>query len=165
MNAAIGVYDSHEKAIEAVRQLKARGYPIKQLSIIGKAEIEEVVDSDLHVQPKNPISLTGVGIGTTLGATLGVLTGVGLFAIPGLGFLYGAGAVVGAIAGIDFGLIGGGIASVFATVGLKDEDAKKYQENLAEGKFIVVAHGDKDEVSRALSLLETHGSHSHAAAH
>ena len=51
MNAAIGVYDSHEKAIEAVRQLKARGYPIKQLSIIGKAEIEEVVDSDLHVQP------------------------------------------------------------------------------------------------------------------
>jgi uncharacterized membrane protein len=164
MNAAIGVYDSHDMAIEAVRELKESGYPVKQLSIIGKADVE-VVDKELHVQSKNPINLAGVGIGTTLGATLGILTGVGLFAIPGLGFLYGAGALVGAIAGIDFGLIGGGVASVFATVGLKDEDTQKYQENLAEGKYLLVAQGSKDEVSNAIEVLNSHGQHTYAAIH
>ena len=73
MNAAIGVYDSHDMALEAVKRLKESGYPVKQLSIIGKANVE-VVDKELHVQSKNPINLAGVGLGTTLGAILGILT-------------------------------------------------------------------------------------------
>ena len=164
MNAALGVYDSHDMALEAVKKLKESGYPVKQLSIIGKADVE-VVDKELHVQSKNPINLAGVGIGTTLGATLGILTGVGLFAIPGLGFLYGAGAVVGAVAGIDFGLIGGGMASVFATVGLKDEETEEYQKNLTEGKYLLVAQGNKEEVARAMAVLNSHGQHTYAAVH
>lgn len=164
MKAAIGVYNSHEKAIDAVKQLKAGGYPVRKLSIIGKAEVEEV-DNKMNVVSKNPLNLAGVGIGTTLGAALGVLTGVGLFAIPGLGFLYGAGALVGAIAGFDFGLIGGGIASVLSTAGIKDEETEKYQEHLAAGSYLVVAQGDDDEVKKAIEILEQYGQHTYASVH
>ena len=158
MKSAIGVYDSHDKAVEAVIELKEAGFPVKQLSIIGKAQTE-VVDDQLHVSPKDPINVAGVGTGTALGATLGILTGVGLFAIPGLGFLYGAGALVGAIAGFDFGLIGGGIASVLTTVGVKDENVKKYHDDLDAGHFIVVASGSETEVAQAKDVLHSHDTH------
>lgn len=158
MKSAIGVYDSHDKAVEAVIQLKESGFPVKQLSIMGKAETE-VVDDQLHVTPKDPIKIGGVGTGTALGATLGILTGVGLFAIPGLGFLYGAGAIVGAVAGFDIGLIGGGIASVLTTVGVKDDSLKKYHDDLEAGKFIVVAQGHEAEVNQARDILHAHDQH------
>jgi uncharacterized membrane protein len=158
MKSTIGVYENHDKAVQAVVELKDAGFPVKQLSIIGKAETE-VVDEKMHIMPKDPIKVGGLGTGTAVGATLGILTGVGLFAIPGLGFLYGAGALVGAIAGFDFGLIGGGIASVLTTVGVKDENVKKYHEDLEAGKYIVVAHGNEAEVNKAKEVLHAHDTH------
>jgi hypothetical protein len=159
MHATIGIYDNHELAVEAVQQLKDSGYPVTQLSIMGKTETEVVTDENMHMIEKNPIKVAGVGTGTVIGTALGILTGVGVFAIPGLGFLYGAGAVVGAVAGFDFGLIGGGIASFLATLGVKDENAKKYHEALEKGKFIVIADGSKEDVERARDILHKHDTH------
>ncbi len=164
MNATIGIYDTHDLAVEAIQELKDGGYPVKQLSIMGKAHTE-VVDGEMHIMPKNPIKATSLGVGTVLGTTLGVLAGVGVFAIPGLGFLYGAGAVVGAIAGFDFGLIGGGIASAMATVGVKDENLKKYHDALDAGKFVVIAHGTEDDLKKAHAILDEHGKHSDIEIH
>ena len=164
MRSTIGVYDTHDKAVEAVQQLKEAGYPVKQLSIMGKAETE-VVDEEMHVMPKDPINIAGVSAGTVIGTTVGLLTGVGLFAIPGLGFLYGAGALVGAIAGFDFGLIGGGIASVLTTVGVQDESLKRYHAALDEGKYLVIAQGSDEEVNKANNILHAHGTHENMETH
>ena len=164
MNATIGIYDNHDMAIEAIQELKDSGYPVSQLSIMGKAETE-VVDEEMQVSPEYPLKLAGLGAGTVLGTTLGILAGVGIFAIPGMGFLYGAGAIVGAIAGFDFGLIGGGIASALATVGVKDENLKKYHDALEQGKFIVIAHGNEADVNKAKDILHEHGTHKDIAVH
>ena len=164
MSAAIGIYDNHEQAVDAVQKLKDANYPVGQLSIIGKAETE-AVDEEMHITTKNPIKPAGLGVGTAAGTALGILTGVGIFAIPGLGWLYGAGALVGAIAGFDFGLIGGGIATVLATVGVKDENAKKYHDALEQGKFIVVAAGSEDDANKAKDLLHAHGSYGDVSLH
>ncbi|MBS1688276.1 MAG: hypothetical protein JSS96_06095 [Bacteroidetes bacterium] len=164
MKATIGVYDTHDKAITAVKELKDAGYPMKQLSIIGKAETEQI-DEEMHILPKTPINPIGLGTGTVLGTTLGILTGVGLFAIPGLGFLFGAGALVGAIAGFDFGLIGGGIASVLTSVGVHEEAAKAYSKDLDAGRYLVIAQGSEDEVKHAHNVLDTHGTHTTIETH
>lgn len=158
MNATIGIYDTHDLAVQAVQELKQKGYPMAQLSIMGRA-VTEVIDEDMHITEKSPLKVAGLGVGTVLGTTLGVLAGVGIFAVPGLGFLYGAGAVVGAIAGFDFGLIGGGIASALATVGVKDENLEKYHNALDAGKFIVIAHGSEEDVNKAKNMLHDHGTH------
>ena len=164
MNAAIGVYDNHELAVEAVQELKDSGYPVKQLSIMGLSETE-VVDDKMRIMPENPVKPGGLEAGTAIGTALGILTGVGLFAIPGLGVLCGAGALVGAFAGFDIGLIGGGIATALATVGVKNEVSKKYHDALVAGKFLVVAHGDSNEVDKAKNLLHEHGTHNELDVH
>jgi len=164
MKATIGVYDTHEKAIEAVKELKNGGYPVKHLSIIGKLHTEHV-DDKMHISEKSPLKLGGIEVGVGLGTTLGVLTGVGLFAIPGVGFLFGAGALVGAIAGFDFGLMGGGIASAFMNLGMEENLAKQYQADLEKGNYLVVAQGSAEEVQQAHEILTGHGTHTALETH
>ncbi len=161
MKTTIGVYDKHSSALEAVKKLKNDGFPSKQLSILGKATSQE---DDVHIASGEPAKLAAkeVGIGAVAGTVVGVLTGVGLFAIPGLGLLYGAGALVGAIAGFDLGIIGGGIATALTMTGMKDEHAKEYEKYLAEGKFIVVAQGSEEELAHAKDLLDAHGTHEYS---
>jgi len=164
MNATIGIYDNHELAVEAVQKLKDANYPVGQLSIMGLTETE-TIDEEMHIMPKSPIKPAGLGVGTVAGTAIGILTGVGIFAIPGLGFLYGAGALVGAIAGFDFGLIGGGIATVLATVGVTDDNAKKYHDALESGKFLVIADGNEEDVNRAKEVLNEHGAYNEVVTH
>lgn len=162
MNTAIGIYDDHELAVAAVRKLKESDFPMDHLTIMGKAETE-VVDNEMNITEKNPLKLAPLGAGTAVGTALGILAGVGVFAIPGLGFLYGAGALVGAFAGFDFGLIGGGIASALATIGVKDENEQKYHHALDAGKFLVIVHGSEEDVNNARAILRLHGTHNDIA--
>ncbi|MFA6923692.1 MAG: hypothetical protein WC223_05500 [Bacteroidales bacterium] len=156
MKSTVGVYDSHDTALDAIEVLKDRGYPINQLSLMGQASI---VDDNMRIQSREPLKNAGVGAGVVLGSTLGVLSGAGVFAIPGLGFIFGAGAVVGALAGFDVGLIGGGIVSILTTLGIKKDKVIKYNEHLNEGKFLVIAQGNEEEVEKAKSILCDCGKH------
>ena len=159
MNTTIGLYANHDQAVDAVIKLKDSGYLVSKLSIMGLTDTE-VMDEEQHVIPKNPINVAGLGTGVAVGTAVGVLTGVGIFAIPGLGFLFGAGALVGAIAGFDFGLIGGGIASVLSSIGVSDDNAKRYNDVLKRGNYLVIAEGTQEEVVAARNLLQSHDSSS-----
>ena len=66
----------------------------------------------------NKVEATEVSLGIAVGSIIGILTGIGIFAIPGLGFLFGAGSIVGAIAGVDFGLMAGGLTTIFTSIGI-----------------------------------------------
>ena len=70
-----------------------------------------------------------------------------------------------AIAGFDFGLIGGGIITAFTLMGMKEDKATAFEKHLQEGKFIVVAQGDGAEINKAKALLDEHGTHIHAEVH
>lgn len=157
MKSTIGVYNNHEEAVAAVQQLKASGFPTKHVSILGHAHDPE--ERELEDKKVSNLAATEVGLGATLGTVAGVLTGIGVFAIPGLGLLYGAGALVGALVGFDAGLIGGGILSALSIGGMKDEHSKKYDKMLQDGKFLVIVHGDGADVKRANEILNSHGTH------
>lgn len=156
MKSTVGIYDSHETAINAVEVLKNKGFPVNQLSLMGQAKI---VDDHMRVKSNEPIKNAGVSVGIILGSTLGILSGAGVFAIPGLGFIFGAGAVVGALAGFDIGLVGGGIVSILTTIGIKKDKVVKYSEHLNEGKFLVIAQGNEKEVEEAKRILCDCGKH------
>ncbi len=158
MKSTIGVYKTHDDAINALKELKNAGFNTKHVSLIGKAEQKE--DTDLLT-----VAGTEVGIGALTGTTIGLLTGVGLFAIPGLGFLFGAGALVGAIAGFDFGLLGGGVVSALTLSNLHKQVGDEYDTAIKEGRFLLIVQGSDDEVAQAEHILETHGTHTRLNTH
>lgn len=164
MKTVIGVYDTHTDAIEAVQALKGAGYSNKNISLIGRVKGD---DKGLETNDDKLVKTAGaeVGITTVAGATIGILTGIGIFAIPGLGFLYGAGALVGAIAGIDFGIIGGGIVSALTIPGMKEAAAKEYEKEIAAGKTVLVVQGSEEEIKEAERILNDKGMHSMLGAH
>ena len=155
MITAVGVYDNHTQAVEAIKQLKQENFPVRQVSVIGQTDVK---DPHSQADEDEITALAGkeVGIGILAGSTLGILTGVGVFAIPGLGFLFGAGALVGALAGLDLGLVGGGIIGALS-IGLKKEHYEKYDQYLKEGKFLVIVHGSAKEIEHAKAILHRHG--------
>lgn len=151
MNITVGVYNTHEKAIEAVQELKRAGYPVQQVSLIGKAAI---IDDLMHIKDNRRTKNVPVIIGAILGPILGILTGVKIFAIPALGFLFGIGAVLGALAGFSLGIVGGGVVTLIATLVIKSRTVLKYHERIVEKGFQVIAHGNIEEVNKAKEILD-----------
>lgn len=156
MNSVVGVYESHEMAVQAVRALKKAGFSTKKISLLSKADI---INNHIHVKSHHKIEKAEMGVGLVAGTIIGILSGVGIFAIPGLGFIYGAGALVGAFAGFDFGIIGSGLVTIFTRMGIDEAVALKYEKHLNEGKYLVFAQGNEKEVDHAQEVLHTSGLH------
>ncbi len=177
MKATIGVYEDQAKAIAAIEELKAAGFPEKQISVLhrtknvehpadpGENAEGEGIDSDDAYQTPMKIAATGVGIGAVVGPVLGALAGVGVLAIPGLGILVGAGALAGAIAGLDVGIIGGGIISALAIARVNRHHEELYHEHLEAGRYIVIAQGSESEIEHARDVLGGHDEHIHLDTH
>jgi len=154
MEANVAIFNTHKEAIDAVKTLSENSFNVKNVSIIGKAEM---IDDHLHIPNYDAIEKSSVLVGTTAGTVVGLLTGLSLFAIPGLGFLYGAGAVVGAIAGFDFGLVGGGAVALLTGIGADTSKHEKYTKHLEDGKYMLTIKGTEDEVKKAKSIFHTKG--------
>ncbi len=150
MKAAVAVYDSHEIAFNAVKVLDKEHFPLKHISLIGKAEL---INDHLHVRSNDVVSVVAP---VAIGSIVGLLTGIGIFAIPGLGFLYGAGALIGVFGGLDFGLMGG-IVIALTKLGFKEDSGVKFEEHIKKGKFLLVVQGNEEEIERAKKILHTEG--------
>ena len=150
MTSKIAVYKSHEKALEAVNDLKKSGFPINQISLLGEAQI---IDDHMHLKSLEPAKTMPIAIGAMAGIVVGLLSGIGIFAIPGFGFLYGAGAIIGAMGGLDLGIISGGLAVVLTNIGVEEDEVIKYEEHIKAGRFVVIANGTKEEINKAGEIL------------
>jgi hypothetical protein len=85
MKLSVAVYRSHHDAIHAAQLLGEKGYSLDKVSIVGKAEI---VEDQIQLRPNDPLIATSLVVGSALGTTLGLLTGIGVFAVPGLGVFF-----------------------------------------------------------------------------
>lgn len=144
------LFDSHSEAVLAVNELKQNGVAEKQISLLGKADVGtsgEVKDEKTAIK--------GAGIG----GLVGVLAGVGLTMIPGIGWLYGVGALAGAVAGLDFGLIGGTIIGSLAISNMDKNFADRYERALQDGKTLLVIAGSMEEMNIAKGILHAQGQH------
>lgn len=159
MKKSISIFDSHDQAVKALEELRESGVNMSKISLVGQAE---VVDDHVHVKSNKALVAAPVAVGSVLGTTLGVLTGVGLFAIPGLGILFGAGAIVGALAGFQVGVVTGGLTTILVDLGVK-EDHVEYEQHLKEGRFLLFYDGSDEEIDHVERIIE--GKHLGVARH
>lgn len=76
-----------------------------------------------------------------------------------MGFLYGAGALVGGIAGADLGIVGSGIVGMFTFLGVEHKNEVKYGKHLNECNFLVFVRGSQSDIEAAEKVLKTYNLH------
>jgi len=99
--------------------------------------------------------------GAFWGGIWGLLFGSAFFMIPGIGPLVMAGPIVAWIAGaLEGAVVVGGVSAIGAglySIGIPKKSILQYETSLKAGKFMLVAHGTPDEVTRAKAVLSSSG--------
>lgn len=157
--SVIGVYDDMSKAEEAIRRLDRSGFPIKQVSILARdLQSEREVHGYVAI---GDVMKGGAGTGAWLGGLFGILFGAAFLWVPGFGPLLVAGpfaaALLGGIEGAVAGAAGGGILGALFSWGVSKKHILKYEEHLRGGKYLLVVHGNHDQVESAREVLSGTG--------
>ena len=157
--SVVGVYDTMTRAEEALRALDRGAFPVTQISIIGSdLQSEKEVHGFITA---GDVAKTGAGTGAWVGGLFGLLAGTALIFVPGFGPLLVAGpfaaSLLGGIEGALAGAAGGGLLGALAGWGVSKERIPKYEEQVKAGKYLLVAHGSREDVARAEALLRDTG--------
>ena len=154
-NSIVAIYPSHTAAEAAVKELQQSGFDMKKLSIVGRD-----YHTDEHVvgyyNTGDRMKYWG-GVGAFWGWIWGCFFGSAFFFIPGIGPLLVAGPLVVWIVGaLESAVVVGGLSAIgggLVSLGIPKDSILKYETALKTDKFVVVAHGSADEISRAKGIL------------
>jgi hypothetical protein len=141
------LYDDYGKAQEAVRALESLGFSNDEVSLASRVRDNgEVVDDASG-------AATGASVGAVAGAGTGLLTAMGVMAIPGLGPLVAAGVLATTLAGAATGAAAGGILGALTDYGVSEEDAHVYSEGIRRGGTLVTVRATDDRAQMAREIL------------
>jgi uncharacterized membrane protein len=154
-NSVVAIFESHNQAEDAVRELQKSGFDMKKLSIVGK---------DYHTE-EHVVGYYNTGdrmmywgkLGAFWGGFWGLLFGSAFFWVPGIGPLVVAGPLVMWIVGaLEGAVVTGGLTALGAglySIGIPKNSVLQYETAVKNDKLLLVAHGTADEVQRARDLL------------
>ncbi|EJZ18459.1 hypothetical protein NE852_31695 (plasmid) [Rhizobium sp. Pop5] len=154
MRTVTGLFDDYTDASSAVSALEAAGIPSNDISIVSNNA------DNRHGEDSNAGEGAGVGagIGAVVGGAGGLLTGLGLMAIPGVGPVVAAGWLAATAAGTAAGAVAGGatggIIGAMTSSGVSDEDANVYAEGVRRGGSLVTAKVPDARVAEAEAILK-----------
>ena len=149
--STVAVYDSLAQAGDAVGLLQREGYPRDQISMVTRSvqnerKLRQVIEHGDRTE-------SGAAAGGILGGLVGALVGASLFLIPGLGPLI----ILGPLAAAATGSAVGSLIGAISGWGVPADHLGRYEQMLKDGKCLVIAHGDPEEVDRAYALLSGTG--------
>ncbi|MBV9826889.1 MAG: hypothetical protein JO001_14610 [Alphaproteobacteria bacterium] len=155
MTTVTGLYDTYAAAKTAVDALEDAGIPSSAISVIANNGDGSIVDKN-HSNAGSDAG-TGAEIGAVVGGAGGLLTGLGLMAIPGVGPVVAAGwlvaTAVGAVGGAAVGAAAGGIVGSMTTAGIDEREAHIYAEGVRRGGTLVAARVEGDDALKARDIL------------
>lgn len=154
-NSVVAIYETHERAERAIKELQEAGVDLKSLSIVARD-----THTDEHVvgyyNAGDRMKYWGK-VGAFWGGFWGLLFGSAIFAIPGIGPILVAGPLVGwIIAGLEGAALVGGVSAVGAglvSIGIPKDSVLKYEIALKTDKFLLVVHGSPEQVDKAQEVI------------
>lgn len=156
---AVAVYDNHTQAESAVKALQRAGFDMRKLSIVGRDyRTEEHVVGFLNAGDR--AKFLGK-LGAFWGGLVGMLFGSALLFVPVVGHVI----ILGPLAATVFGglqgaiLVGGtgALVGALSAIGIPKDSVLRYETALRSDKFLLVVHGDSQDIARARELLATSG--------
>ena len=155
--SVFGIVKSHSQAERLVEELQAAGFPASEISVLlpdseGKHDIGHVKATKA---PEG--ATTGATAGGVTGGVLGLLAGIGALAIPGIGPFIAAGPLMAALSGAAIGAGTGGLVGGLVGMGIPEIEAKRYQDKLKRGNYLIAVAADGDEKDRAKEIFKNVG--------
>lgn len=141
----IGAFRSRDAAQDAVEDLRRLGFS-QEISVVAK-------DERARGQGAGDSVAEGATTGGVLGGLTGLAIGAGALAVPGLGPLIAA----GPIAGVLSGAATGGLAGSLIDWGIPEQEGRRYEEDVRQGKTLVSVRSDEPRADQAASVLRDYG--------
>ncbi len=164
MQTVIGTYPTTDQAERASQDLVNAGVAWDDISLVTNNEggrYAPVTDPD--VAGGAGVSTTGHAIGhdakvgAEWGAGVGFLVGLTGLAIPGLGWIAGAGWFMGTLLGAGTGAVIGGLVGALTHVGVPEPDAMRYNEAVRGGHALLVVRASDDRAAQIAGILNADG--------
>ena len=154
-SSAVGLFNNHQDAENAVKELQKSGYDMKKLSVVGKDyQTEENVIGYYNTGDR---MATWGKFGLFWGWIWGLLFGSAFFIIPGIGpVMVGGPLVAWMIGALETAVVTGGLTALggaLASIGIPNDSVVRYETALKADKFILVVHGTSQEVEKAKDIL------------
>jgi hypothetical protein len=163
----IGVFSKRELAENAISELEDKGYNVKDMSIIMKeGEERDRLARNTGANVGGKVA-AGAATGAVLGGIAGILIGIGAIAVPGIGGLLVAGPLASALGltgvaatiagGVVAGAFTGGIVGGLVSIGVPEERAKAYEEQVKHGGILLAVPTIEGHIDEVQSILEKNG--------
>src|ERR671927_553891 len=158
---AVGLFEDRERARQAIEALKDSGFRGDDISLLmpDRGEARELAEETGTKAGEG--AATGAVAGGILGGIGGFLVGIGALAIPGVGPLIAAGAFATALGGAAIGAGVGAIAGALVAMGLPEEEARYYEQEVRGGRTLVAVKAgartaEADELLRQSGAYNIH---------
>jgi hypothetical protein len=159
----VAVFERHQDAEAAIRELERVGFDMKKLSIVGR---------DSHTE-EHAVGFCTAGdrvrywgkLGAFWGGVFGILFAPAFFWIPGVGPILTGGIIgsilMGTVEGAAVGAALGGGASVLmgalVSMGIPEESVLRYEAALKANKFLLIASGTAAQVEQVRAIVAERG--------
>jgi len=162
MKTVVGLFDDMADAKRAALDLEAAGIAHDDISLVANNEGGRYASTDTTTGTAEP-TVTGhaVGhdavVGAEVGGVAGLLLGLTGLAIPGLGWIAGAGWLMGMLLGAGTGAVVGGLIGALTHVGVPHEDAAHFTEGVRRGGTLLAVKAADDMAPRVADILGSAG--------
>jgi uncharacterized protein (TIGR02271 family) len=158
MPNVIGVFDNYPESRAAVERMINAGIDRDQISLVTRDHDKIRDDATEHTSG----AAKGAGVGAALGGVGGLIAGLAGLAIPGIGPILAAGPIAaalgGALGGAGLGAAAGGLIGALTDMGVPEDDARHYEDQVRQGKILVTVRADNDnEADRASEIMLVQG--------
>ena len=166
MHKCVAIFNDHEAAANAVKELGKIGFDMKHLSVVGRDYHSEEQVTGFY-NGKDRVKYWGK-LGAFWGSLFGILFAPAFFFVPGIGPILTGGILGSAVMGVvEGGLVGaaagGGLTALGAALysyGIPKDSVLAYERALKADKYLLLVHGDAAEVERAREILAGQGGES-----
>ncbi len=152
------LYDDYNEARQTVEALEAAGIPHSDISIVSNnadsRHLTAGTTAGAAAGAEETRAGAGASTGTLVGGGVGLLTGLGLLAIPGVGPVVAAGWLIATLTGAGIGAAGGGLLGSLVHAGVPEDQAHTYTEGVRRGGTLVTVRGDESQAGRIQSVLD-----------
>jgi len=158
MKTVVGLYDYLSEARDTIDDLVAAGVDRNNISLLmtdPDQRYSDAIEGDNGEQVAEATA-EGAAVGGVVGGLAGLLLGLGMFTVPGLGFIVAAGPIVATLTGAGVGALAGGLIGALVGWGIPEEEAGYYAEGVRRGGKLVAVKADENRVDAISDIMNRH---------